>query len=121
MSFSFLADENIPRICVTKLREAGFDVSYIGETAASISDTEVCSMACSEHRIIITGDKDFGDLVMRLQIKVPGVILLQLKQLKPDEIASILLSTLQGTHAWENHFTVLTKDSIRIRKLTADQ
>ncbi len=120
MSFSFLADENIPRLCVTRLREAGIDVSYIGEIAASISDTEVCSIACSEHRIIITGDKDFGDLVMRLQIKVPGVILLRLKQLKPNEIASILLGALQKTYVWENHFTVLTRDSIRIRRLTTD-
>jgi len=77
MAFSFLADENVPKLCLSILREAGIDVSSIGEIAASISDAEVCSHALSECRIIITGDKDFGDLVMRQRIRVPGVISLQ--------------------------------------------
>ncbi|GAB1484927.1 hypothetical protein MASR2M78_37450 [Treponema sp.] len=117
MSFSFLADENIPKICISKLRDAGIDVSYIAEIAASVSDTEVCSLAVSEDRIIITSDIDFGDLVMRQNTRVPGVILLRLNTLNPVKAAELLLSALQQNHVWKNHFVVLSKDSIRIRKL----
>lgn len=117
MKHSFLADENVPRICVTTLRDKGFDVSWISEVAASISDAEVCNLAQSAGRIIITNDKDFGDLVMRLRMAVPGVILLRLDGLLPREIADLVAAAFAQDYDWMNHFTVITTEAIRIRPL----
>jgi predicted nuclease of predicted toxin-antitoxin system len=74
-------------------------------------------LALSEARIIITNDKDFGDLVMRFRIHVPGVILLRLNGLLPNEMADLVVEAFSQDHDWMNHFSVITKDAIRIRLL----
>jgi predicted nuclease of predicted toxin-antitoxin system len=117
MSIKFLADENIPRICVSSLRAQGLDISWISEIASSISDIEVCSLARMEGRIVITSDKDFGDLVIRDGIIVPGVILLRLSGLGPGAMADLLVEALMQPHVLSGQFAVITKDTIRIRQL----
>jgi predicted nuclease of predicted toxin-antitoxin system len=117
MRLKFLADENLPRICVASLRSQGFDVTWISEISASISDAEVCSLARMEDRIIITNDKDFGDLVIRDRISVPGVILLRLRGMGSSEIAAIVGQAMLQPHDWSGQFSVVSKDTIRIRQL----
>jgi predicted nuclease of predicted toxin-antitoxin system len=43
-----------------------------------LADPEVLTKACQEDRLLLTEDKDFGDLVFRSRLAVPGVILLRL-------------------------------------------
>jgi predicted nuclease of predicted toxin-antitoxin system len=90
MKYRFLADENVPRIC---------------------------ALAESENRIIITNDKDFGDLVMRFRLNVPGVLLLRLNGLMPNEMADLVVEAFTQDHDWINHFAVVTKETLRIRPL----
>lgn len=66
---NFLADENVDRQIVERLRYVGFNVRYIAETAAGISDDEVLDLANSEESLLLTADKDFGELVFRLKIE----------------------------------------------------
>ncbi|QQO30965.1 DUF5615 family PIN-like protein [Bradyrhizobium diazoefficiens] len=71
----WLADE-----CITvsrALRAAGHDVLYIAEFAASLSDVEVIALASQQGRLLLTADKDFGELVFRRGQAVPGLILLR--------------------------------------------
>lgn len=117
MATGFLADENIPRLCLIELRESGFDVTSIAEIARSVSDSEGCAIAQSQERIIITADKDFGDLVVRERIRVPGVILLRVNHLPPKQISVLLKLTLEQNHDWYGHFSVVAEDSIRVRSL----
>jgi predicted nuclease of predicted toxin-antitoxin system len=91
---------------------------YAGEMATSISDIEVCALAQSERRIILTYDKDFGDLVIRDRVQVPGVILLRLRDLSPTEGANLVVGCLSQFHEWEGQFTVITKDAMRIRAMS---
>jgi len=74
----WLADECIDAGLVSHLRAAGHDVLYMAEFAPSASDTEVMARAGVERRILLTEDKDFGDLVFRRGQSVPGVILLRI-------------------------------------------
>jgi predicted nuclease of predicted toxin-antitoxin system len=60
-----LADENFPGDAVTALREQGHDVLWIRTDAPGISDHEVLTHAQAEARILITFDKDFGELAFR--------------------------------------------------------
>lgn len=51
-----LAEENIPRAAVQKLRDQGHDVSWIRETSPGVTDEVVIGQAVKEQRAIITFD-----------------------------------------------------------------
>ena len=61
----FLADENFPGLAVSELRKRGHDVSWVLTDSPGISDQEVLGRAKDENRILLTFDKDFGELVFR--------------------------------------------------------
>lgn len=74
----WLADECVTVSMVRELRGAGHDVLYIAEFAGSLSDVEVIALASREGRLLLTADKDFGELVFRRGQAVPGLILLRI-------------------------------------------
>ncbi|MBI3514041.1 MAG: DUF5615 family PIN-like protein [Proteobacteria bacterium] len=74
----WLADECVDATLVRQLRAAGHDVSYIAENASGASDAVVLRCAHDEGRLLLTEDKDFGDLVFRSRMALPGVVLLRL-------------------------------------------
>jgi predicted nuclease of predicted toxin-antitoxin system len=80
---NFVADESVDRQIVELLREDGHTVFYISEESPSISDTEALSKAKSSNAVLITADKDFGELVFRLNQNYDGVILLRLAGISP--------------------------------------
>jgi predicted nuclease of predicted toxin-antitoxin system len=59
----FLADENFPRTGLAALRERGYDVFSIAESDPGLSDELVAAICDREERILLTFDKDFGELV----------------------------------------------------------
>ncbi|WP_330083388.1 DUF5615 family PIN-like protein [Methylocystis iwaonis] len=61
----FLADENFPGEAVTALRSAGHDILWVSETASGASDARVQELAVAGARILLTFDKDFGELAWR--------------------------------------------------------
>ena len=64
----FLANENFPLDAVEALRQNGHDVAWIRIDSPGISDPQVLSRAQSENRILLTFDKDFGELAFRSQL-----------------------------------------------------
>jgi len=88
----WLADECIAASLVRELRGAGHDVLYIAEFAASLSDVEVIALASREGRLLLTADKDFGELVFRRGQAVPGLILLRID----PESRALILARLLG-------------------------
>jgi len=74
----WLADECIDAGLVEHLRQAGHDVLYAAEMAAGASDPEILDRADGDGRLLLTEDKDFGDLVFRSRRAVPGLVLLRL-------------------------------------------
>lgn len=60
-----LADENIPYSVVSKLADGGYDILWIRTESPGISDIDVMKFACVEKRIILTYDKDFGELAVK--------------------------------------------------------
>jgi predicted nuclease of predicted toxin-antitoxin system len=73
----WLADECVAAPLVTTLRSLGQDVLYVAEAAAGLDDADVIALALHERRILLTEDKDFGDLVFRRERRVPGVVLMR--------------------------------------------
>ena len=74
----WLADECVDAAFVTQLRSHGHDVTYVAENAAGLPDPDVLKHADEQRRILLTEDKDFGDLVFRLRRAVPGLVLLRI-------------------------------------------
>jgi predicted nuclease of predicted toxin-antitoxin system len=74
----WLADECVAGLVVARLREAGYDVTYMAELAPSTPDADVIALAHREGRVLLTEDKDFGELVFRWNRPVPGLVLLRI-------------------------------------------
>jgi predicted nuclease of predicted toxin-antitoxin system len=53
-------------------------VLYVTESASGLSDADVIALALSEKRLLLTEDKDFGDLVFRRERAIPGVVLMRI-------------------------------------------
>ena len=79
----WLADECVAAGLVALLRADGHDVVYVAEAAAGLSDADVITLASREMRVLLTEDKDFGDLVFRRERAVPGVVLLRIAPENP--------------------------------------
>ncbi len=77
----FVADENVPRPVLDRLRMSGYDVMSIQETVPGISDPEVLKVARSQSRILITADQDFGELTVRHRLGASGIVIIQLGRL----------------------------------------
>ena len=63
---NLVADEGVERQIVEQLRQNGHTVIYVAELAPSISDDQVLQQANERQAILVTVDKDFGELVFRL-------------------------------------------------------
>jgi predicted nuclease of predicted toxin-antitoxin system len=74
---NFLADESCAGVVIVALREAGHDVVAIAEVAQGATDEQVLDRALNENRILITEDRDFGELVFAHRRPSTGVILLR--------------------------------------------
>ncbi len=64
-----LANENFPLTSVKLLRKAGFDIQSISEQNCGISDKEVIDMAITENSLILTFDRDYGELIFKHNYK----------------------------------------------------
>lgn len=113
-----LADENIPYSVVSTLAEGGYDILWIRTESPGISDLEVMKYACVEKRIILTYDKDFGELAVKDNLcPSAGIILFRLPMKSPAVIAKYILDILKSRTDWEGHFSVIEEKRIRMRPL----
>jgi predicted nuclease of predicted toxin-antitoxin system len=73
----WLADECIAAPLVEALRQCDRDVLYVAEHAAGLTDADVVELSMREGRLLLTEDKDFGDLIFRRGRTVPGIVLVR--------------------------------------------
>lgn len=105
---NFLADESVDRQIAVSLREAGRHVVYIAEIDPSIDDSEVFDLANESRCLLITADKDFGELVFRDgRLLSDGVVLIRLAGLSPSRKAEVVQNALN-----ENESTLLERFSV---------
>jgi predicted nuclease of predicted toxin-antitoxin system len=112
------ANENIPELAIATLRAAGHDVLWIRETMPGSADTVVLTRAHTEQRILITFDKDFGDLVFHYgKLASEGIILFRISQPNAGVVARRILATIQSREDWAGHYSVIEDHAIRMRVL----
>jgi len=112
-----LADENIEAEIVAGLRNAGHSVIDIKETTPGIEDSEVLKIALEVDAILLTNDKDFGELVYREGHYSKGVILIRLGKLRTVEKQELVLTVIAEHEAdLSKAFTIVSQSGLRIRK-----
>ena len=114
---NLLADESVDRPIVDRLRADNHPVLYVAELAPGISDDEVLQRANRSGALLITADRDFGELVFRLGRIHRGVVLIRLAGLsleaKAHTVSRVVADRGDGLlHA----FSVISPGSVRIRR-----
>ena len=112
----FLVDESVDKEIVDGLRSEGHIVLSISEIKPSIADTEVMSIANDESALLLTADKDFGDLIFRQGLPSYGVVLIRLAELSLlDQMNRISITINNYAEDLIGRFTVIEKDNVRAR------
>jgi len=118
MQTRFLANENIPFDAVRALREKGYDVLWMREDSPGSTDVEVLEVAQKQDRVLITFDKDFGELAFRSKHPAAsGIILFRMPMNSPAEAARFLSEAIRSRDDWEGHFSVVETHRVRMRRL----
>ena len=113
----FLANENFPKPSITLLRENGFGVASIQERSPGVSDETVFKEALNANLIILTFDRDYGELVFRYAPEhPPAVIYFRDKGSDPLFAGALLVKLLKEENiSFQNSFTVIEEKNIRQR------
>ena len=115
----FLADENIGLNVVKFLRSRRHSVLSVLENKnlRGMDDDFLISLANRENRIIITLDKDFGELIFKKLKKSFGVILFRLRDERDDNIIKAFSNLLELRHNPKGKFISVSEDRIRVVEL----
>ncbi|HLB59057.1 MAG TPA: DUF5615 family PIN-like protein [Bdellovibrionota bacterium] len=113
----FLADECCDFSVVKALRESGYDVAVMSEISKGALDKKVLEISLEEQRILITEDKDFGELVYAYQRRSIGVILLRFPSGGRAILSKALMQLLEKNHdSIKGKFVVIQPGKIRVTK-----
>lgn len=114
MSERYLANENFPGAMVKILRDQGNDVLYAAESLVGSSDRIILDTALAQDRVLLTFDRDFGELVFRHRTPpASGIVLFRFGGLSPDALLSFLQDFFESNPTLRNHFTVATPRQFR--------
>lgn len=114
----FLIDESCGRKLCIFLREKGFDALFVGDIFPSTLDQHVLAYAKNEERVLVTNDKDFGELLFRLRLPSAGIIFLRLRNDTLLHRQQHLLEVITSfSSKLSTSFIIVTEGKVRIRKL----
>ena len=114
----FLADQNFPRRAILALRAIGHDVVWIEEDAPGASDDMILARAEAEGRILLTFDKDFGELAYHAGLPATcGIVLFRLPLRRTRQGSAWLAALINARDDWSGRFSVIEPGRIRTRDL----
>ncbi|MBL8823143.1 MAG: DUF5615 family PIN-like protein [Planctomycetia bacterium] len=113
-----LANENFPRVIVEALAASGYDIRWVRSDAPGIADEEILQWSVKETRVLLTFDKDFGELTFRSgKDASAGVIPFRIKLRDLAFATQFVLSTFSSRDDWDCHFSVISYKNIRMHPL----
>lgn len=113
-NIKFIADVNIEKPIIDYLSENSYDIKWIPDYNCEIPDEELLKLANKEKRILITNDKDFGEIVFLQKRLSAGVILLRIKEQRTEDKVLLIEKLLQDySDKILKHFIVITKEKFR--------
>ncbi len=116
MALKFLVDVGIGKKVETWLIDNGYDVLSVRDIDPRLLDQAILQIAVSENRIVVTMDKDFGEMIYRAKQPHTGVLLLRLDDAPSDEKVRVVAHIINN-HAdkMEGRYSVYKSGKIRIR------
>jgi predicted nuclease of predicted toxin-antitoxin system len=115
----WLADENFPGDVLGNLRGLGWDAKAISEIASGAPDLDVLDITRREGRILLTFDKDFGELCTHWPLAAPsGVVLFRLPPSTAAEKIIRITTVLISRDDWPGNFSVVDRNGVRLRPMS---
>lgn len=112
----FLIDVGVGKSVDTWLRENGHDVVSARDIDSRARDQDILQLAGREDRMIITMDKDFGELVYSSGLAHSGILILRLDDATSEEKVNVVKTILnEFASVIENKFCVYRNGKLRIR------
>lgn len=113
----FLVDAGVGKKVESFLSESGYDFKSVREIDHRMKDSEILKLANSERRIVITMDKDFGELIFNSGLSHYGVLLLRLDDSNGEEkVETIKEIITKYESSLKNNFCVYQNSRLRIKK-----
>lgn len=110
----FLVDECTGPKVAAWLREQAHEVFSVFDEARGMDDDAVLRKACAEGWILITNDKDFGDMVYRERRPHRGVIFMRLADERSTNKIAVLRRLLElYEDKLPDQFVVVTESQVR--------
>ena len=113
-----LADECCPRSVVVALRRAGHDVLYALEDLEGADDVQLALLAQELERVLVTEDYDFGELVVRQGVRLPGLMILalfdQTREARAQRVVDVVERIGEGLRG---QITVIEPSCERVRPI----
>ena len=117
-SHRFVADVNIEKVIVDYLRSNGHDVKWIPDYDCKMKDVDLLKLAVKEKRILLTNDKDFGELAFLQKSLKTGVVLLRVRGQNVRDNVKLLKKLLSRYgERLAGQFVVITRGEIRIIRM----
>jgi predicted nuclease of predicted toxin-antitoxin system len=117
-----IANENVMATVVGELRNRGHDVLWVKESIPKAADDTVLARAQSEQRLVLTHDKDFGELAFRYVLPAEcGVLLIRLSGSGRQADVDQVLKVVQSRDDWTGHFSVASRGRVRMRPLPTNE
>jgi predicted nuclease of predicted toxin-antitoxin system len=114
-----LADENFPGSAVGALIRSGHDVIWIRTAAPEMPDHEIFRWAVREGRVILTFDKDFGEIARRARVSGPcGIVLFRLPMSSAGQMRDKIIETIGSRSDWPGNFSVVEANRVRIKPMS---
>ena len=113
-NIKFIADVNVEKAIVDYLLEEGYDVKWIPDYNREMLDEDLLELAKVEGRILITNDKDFGEIVFLQKSLSLGIILLRIKGQKVEVKLKLIKELFKNyRNKLLNNFVIITDKKLR--------
>ena len=108
----------MPADAIRAIEADGHDIDWIGFAAHGSSDEAILQRAQLEGRVLLTFDKDFGELAFRAKLPAAsGIILFRVIERNAPQLTAFIVAALRSRADWAGLFSVVEKDRIRMTRL----
>ncbi len=115
MKLQVVADESVDFRIIALLRERGLQVYSIAEKLQSAKDEVVLKLAHENSALLLTEDKDFGELVFRLQMPHSGILLIKIEDAQ-QKIPLVIETVTRNLQEMIGKFSVIDGNKLRIKE-----
>jgi len=114
----FLVDESFPYSAADRLRRRGHDVVAVRDHLRGAPDEDVIAKARSEDRVLVTADKDFGEMIFRRGDTAPGVLLIRSRSSRPSVRVDLAIKAVDDLgEVLVGSFAVAGEAGTRVRRI----